>query len=94
MALTLHKKTADGGWTQIANGYQLNFSHFHRLDTCCRDSAVFCNRMTDATGEIHNLITEEAFSAGVYRLDFDTKSYWSTEGSTPFHEATNVSVIR
>lgn len=61
---------------------------------CCRDSAVLCNRMTDATGEIHNLITEEAFPPGVYRVDFDTKSYWKSEGSTPFHEVTNVSVIR
>lgn len=50
--------------------------------------------MTDATGEIHNLITEEAFPPGVYRVDFDTKSYWKNEGSTPFHEVTDVSVIR
>lgn len=57
------------------------------------DSAVLCNRMTNETGEIHNLITEEAFPPGVYRVDFDTKSYWKKEGSTPFHEVTNVSVI-
>lgn len=50
--------------------------------------------MTNETGEIHDLITEEAFPQGVYRVDFDTKSYWKKEGSTPFHEVTNVSVIR
>ncbi|CAG01154.1 unnamed protein product [Tetraodon nigroviridis] len=66
MALALYKKTADGGWTQIANG------------------------MTDATGEIHELVPEEAFPPGLYRLDFDTKAYWMNEGNTPFHEVTNV----
>ncbi|XP_049444763.1 transthyretin [Epinephelus fuscoguttatus] len=62
VALKVFQKTADGGWTQIANG------------------------VTDATGEIHNLITEQQFPAGVYRVEFDTKTYWKNEGSTPFHE--------
>lgn len=48
--------------------------------------------MTDASGEIHNLITEQKFLPGVYRVDFDTKSYWKNEGSVPFHEVTNVSI--
>ncbi|TWW57296.1 Transthyretin Prealbumin TBPA [Takifugu flavidus] len=65
MALNLYQRTADGGWTQVANG------------------------MTDASGEIHNLITEQKFLPGVYRVDFDTKSYWKNEGSVPFHEVTN-----
>lgn len=47
--------------------------------------------MTDATGEIHNLITDQVFPPGVYRVDFDTKSYWKNEGSAPFHEVTSVS---
>ncbi|XP_029904895.1 transthyretin [Myripristis murdjan] len=46
--------------------------------------------VTDATGEVHNLITEQEFSAGVYRVEFDTKTYWKTEGSTPFHEVADV----
>ncbi|XP_011618262.2 transthyretin [Takifugu rubripes] len=66
MVLNLYQRTADGGWTQVANG------------------------MTDASGEIHNLITEQKFLPGVYRVDFDTKSYWKNEGSVPFHEVTNV----
>ncbi|XP_031167686.1 transthyretin [Sander lucioperca] len=48
------------------------------------------NGVTDDTGESHNLITEQQFSAGVYRVEFDTKSYWKNEGSTPFHEAADV----
>lgn len=48
--------------------------------------------MTDASGEIHNLITEQEFPPGVYRVDFDTKSYWKNEGSVPFHEVTNVRI--
>lgn len=48
--------------------------------------------MTDATGEIHNLITEQEFPAGVYHVEFDTKTYWKNEGSTPFHEVADVSI--
>lgn len=48
--------------------------------------------MTDDNGEVHNLITEQAFPAGVYRVEFDTKSYWKSQGSTPFHEVADVSI--
>ncbi|XP_041648043.1 transthyretin [Cheilinus undulatus] len=48
------------------------------------------NGVTDANGEIHNLITEQQFPAGVYRVEFDTKTYWKSEGSVPFHEAAEV----
>ncbi|XP_070688779.1 transthyretin [Pempheris klunzingeri] len=48
------------------------------------------NGVTDANGEIHNLITEQQFPAGVYRVEFDTKAYWKTAGSTPFHEVADV----
>ncbi|XP_076583136.1 transthyretin [Chaetodon auriga] len=66
VAFKVSRKTADGGWTHITNGY------------------------TDAAGESHNLITEQQFSAGVYRVEFDTKAYWNSEGSTPFHEVAEV----
>ncbi|KAM7388783.1 hypothetical protein PAMP_024933 [Pampus punctatissimus] len=69
VALKVHRKAADGGWTQIANG------------------------VTDATGEIHNLITEQEFPAGVYHVEFDTKTYWKNEGITPFHEVADVSIM-
>ncbi|XP_054452864.1 transthyretin [Anoplopoma fimbria] len=46
--------------------------------------------VTDATGEVNDLITEQQFSAGVYRVDFDTKTYWKNEGSVPFHEVADV----
>uniref|UniRef100_A0A8D0A1X6 Transthyretin n=1 Tax=Sander lucioperca TaxID=283035 RepID=A0A8D0A1X6_SANLU len=52
------------------------------------------NGVTDDTGESHNLITEQQFSAGVYRVEFDTKSYWKNEGSTPFHEAADVYKVK
>lgn len=48
--------------------------------------------MADNSGEIHNLITEQQFTAGVYRVEFDTKSYWKSIGSTPFHEVADVSM--
>uniref|UniRef100_A0A672Z4D3 Transthyretin n=1 Tax=Sphaeramia orbicularis TaxID=375764 RepID=A0A672Z4D3_9TELE len=46
--------------------------------------------ITENDGEIHNLITEEEFPAGVYRVEFDTKTYWKNEGSTSFHEVADV----
>ncbi|KAF7651208.1 hypothetical protein LDENG_00114360 [Lucifuga dentata] len=48
------------------------------------------NGATDMTGEVHNLITEQDFSAGIYRVEFDTKTYWKNEGSRPFHEVADV----
>lgn len=43
------------------------------------------------TGEVHNLITEQEFTPGVYRVEFDTKAYWKAEGRTPFHQLADVS---
>ncbi|AWP11353.1 putative transthyretin [Scophthalmus maximus] len=51
---------------------------------------LIANGVTDATGEIHNLLTEEQFPAGVYRVEFDTKAYWKNQGGTPFHEEADV----
>ncbi|KAI4892498.1 hypothetical protein NFI96_018303, partial [Prochilodus magdalenae] len=48
----------------------------------------------DAAGEVHEIITEQDFTPGVYRVEFDTKTYWKAEGRTPFHEiADSKSVI-
>uniref|UniRef100_A0A9J8B2H5 Transthyretin n=1 Tax=Cyprinus carpio carpio TaxID=630221 RepID=A0A9J8B2H5_CYPCA len=44
----------------------------------------------DMTGEVHNLITEQEFTPGVYRVEFDTKAYWKAEGRTPFHQLADV----
>ncbi|XP_056133643.1 transthyretin isoform X2 [Lampris incognitus] len=48
------------------------------------------NGVTDVTGEAHNLITDEEFPAGIYRVEFDTKAFWKSQGSTPFHEVADV----
>ncbi|CAM9128238.1 unnamed protein product [Lampetra planeri] len=47
--------------------------------------------VTDDTGEVHGLISEQQFPAGVYRVEFDTKTYWKSRGAAPFHEAVDVS---
>lgn len=48
--------------------------------------------MADASGEIHDLVTEQQFTAGVYRVEFDTKTYWKNQRMVPFHEWADVSV--
>uniref|UniRef100_A0AAV2KWT2 Transthyretin/hydroxyisourate hydrolase domain-containing protein n=1 Tax=Knipowitschia caucasica TaxID=637954 RepID=A0AAV2KWT2_KNICA len=35
-------------------------------------------------------MTEEQFTAGVYRVEFDTKAYWKSKGTTAFHEVADV----
>ncbi|XP_062411718.1 transthyretin [Sardina pilchardus] len=52
--------------------------------------AQLASGVTDPTGEVHELITEQDFTAGVYRVEFDTKAYWKAEGRTPFHEVAEV----
>lgn len=65
---------------------------FQGATIICRQIFIIpCYSVTDATGEVHNLITEQQFPAGVYRVEFDTKAYWKSEGSTPFHEVADVS---
>ncbi|XP_028817433.1 transthyretin [Denticeps clupeoides] len=54
------------------------------------DWAQVASGKTDASGEVHDLIAEQDFAAGVYRVEFDTKAYWKAEGRTPFHEVADV----
>ncbi|XP_026879618.2 transthyretin [Electrophorus electricus] len=45
---------------------------------------------TDTAGEVHELITDQDFIPGIYRVVFDTKAYWKAEGRTPFYEFADV----
>ncbi|XP_053469827.1 transthyretin [Ictalurus furcatus] len=45
---------------------------------------------TNIAGEVHDLLSEQDFKPGVYRVEFDSKTYWKTEGRTPFHEVAEV----
>ncbi|CAJ0957918.1 unnamed protein product [Ranitomeya imitator] len=42
--------------------------------------------VTSEEGEIHNLVSEENFVEGVYKLELATKRFWSKVGLSPFHE--------
>ncbi|XP_031468771.1 transthyretin [Phasianus colchicus] len=50
----------------------------------------FATGKTTEYGEIHELTTEEQFVEGVYRVEFDTSSYWKGLGLSPFHEYADV----
>uniref|UniRef100_A0A6I8P2G7 Transthyretin n=1 Tax=Ornithorhynchus anatinus TaxID=9258 RepID=A0A6I8P2G7_ORNAN len=52
---------------------------------------LFATGKTTEFGEIHELTTDEKFVEGVYRVEFDTKSYWKVLGLSPFHEKADVS---
>uniref|UniRef100_A0A8C4X0B2 Transthyretin n=1 Tax=Eptatretus burgeri TaxID=7764 RepID=A0A8C4X0B2_EPTBU len=42
--------------------------------------------VTGRTGEIHNLMTDADFPAGLYKVKFDTKPYWKKAGISAFAE--------
>uniref|UniRef100_A0A803JDQ2 Transthyretin n=1 Tax=Xenopus tropicalis TaxID=8364 RepID=A0A803JDQ2_XENTR len=45
---------------------------------------------TTELGEIHNIITDEQFTEGVYKIEFATKTFWRKLGLSPFHEYVDV----
>ncbi|XP_012512049.1 PREDICTED: transthyretin [Propithecus coquereli] len=50
----------------------------------------FASGKTSETGELHGLTTVEKFVEGVYKVELDTKSYWTGLGISPFHEYAEV----
>ncbi|XP_069588422.1 transthyretin [Ranitomeya imitator] len=51
---------------------------------------LLSTRVTSEEGEIHNLVSEENFVEGVYKLELATKRFWSKVGLSPFHEYVDV----
>lgn len=49
-------------------------------------------RKTNEFGEIHELTTDELFIEGLYKLEFDTSSYWKALGISSFHQYADVSI--
>ncbi|TFK12272.1 Transthyretin [Platysternon megacephalum] len=45
---------------------------------------------TSEHGEIHELTTEKQFVTGLYKIEFDTVTYWKGLGLNPFHEHADV----
>ncbi|XP_074841914.1 transthyretin-like [Carettochelys insculpta] len=45
---------------------------------------------TNEHGEIYDLTTEEQFVTGLYKIEFDTVTYWKGLGLNPFHEYADV----
>lgn len=41
-------------------------------------------------GEVHELLTEQDFKPGLYRVEFDSKAYWKAESQTSFHQVADV----
>ncbi|XP_074841915.1 transthyretin [Carettochelys insculpta] len=50
----------------------------------------FATGKTTEFGEIHELTTDEQFVEGIYKIEFDTSSYWTELGLSPFHEYADV----
>ncbi|XP_061454477.1 transthyretin isoform X1 [Rhineura floridana] len=50
----------------------------------------FASGKTNEFGEIHELTTDEQFTEGLYKVEFDTSSYWKAFGVSPFHEYADV----
>lgn len=50
------------------------------------------HRKTTEFGEVHELTSDDKFVEGIYRVEFDTSSYWKALGLSPFHEYADVSI--
>ncbi|KAM8887762.1 transthyretin [Synchiropus picturatus] len=87
MGIKVYRKSTE--WVQVAAGYVPDMLEVFQ-DISQTHSCSLHGRMTDAAGEIHNMITEQEFPAGLYRVEFDTKAYWLSEGTKPFHEVADV----
>ncbi|CAN9499069.1 unnamed protein product [Ophioblennius macclurei] len=78
--LTTHVlNTGDG---VPASGVDLSL---HRLDTKLMIWTMLSVRTTDSNGRCHGLIGREAFIPGMYKLRFETGSYWDGLGQTCFY---------
>nr|7RLK_A Chain A, Transthyretin [Notamacropus eugenii]7RLK_B Chain B, Transthyretin [Notamacropus eugenii]7RLK_C Chain C, Transthyretin [Notamacropus eugenii]7RLK_D Chain D, Transthyretin [Notamacropus eugenii]7RLK_E Chain E, Transthyretin [Notamacropus eugenii]7RLK_F Chain F, Transthyretin [Notamacropus eugenii] len=51
---------------------------------------LFAAGKTNDNGEIHELTTDDKFGEGLYKVEFDTISYWKALGVSPFHEYADV----
>ncbi|XP_075172161.1 transthyretin [Anomaloglossus baeobatrachus] len=51
---------------------------------------LLSSRVTSEEGEIHDLVSEQDFVEGVYKLELATKRFWSKLGLSPFHEYVDV----
>ncbi|XP_061851590.1 transthyretin isoform X1 [Colius striatus] len=51
---------------------------------------LLSSKQTNDNGELHELTTKEQFSAGVYKIELDTASYWKRLGLNPFHHHADV----
>lgn len=62
--------------------------------TCAEGNCdvLFFYRKTNEFGEIHELTSDEEFVEGLYKVEFDTSSYWKALGVSPFHEYADVSI--
>nr|XP_009687723.1 PREDICTED: transthyretin-like isoform X2 [Struthio camelus australis] len=48
------------------------------------------SKQTNENGEFHELTTKEQFVTGIYKIEFDTASYWKGLGLNPFHQYADV----
>ncbi|KAM9097383.1 transthyretin [Sarcophilus harrisii] len=51
---------------------------------------LFASGKTNNNGEIHELTSDDQFGEGLYKVEFDTISYWKAFGISPFHEYADV----
>ncbi|XP_013872271.1 5-hydroxyisourate hydrolase b [Austrofundulus limnaeus] len=57
----------------------------HRLDSKLMIWTMISIGTTNEKGCCHGLISQEAFTPGMYKLRFETGSYWESLGQTSFY---------
>nr|AFM90273.1 transthyretin precursor [Callorhinchus milii] len=51
---------------------------------------VLSTGMTGQAGEVHDIVTEATFVEGVYKVHFETSTYWSSLGLAPFYDCADM----
>lgn len=90
MQIVLHRMKSDSSWEILKQGYGTRIRSF-ALNFNLKKK--FTNRKTNEDGRLLGLIAKEEFSAGMYKMFFDTSSYFKEMNTNTFYPHVEVWVL-
>ena len=82
--------------TRVSIQYTVNWNKRGRITSiCCNQFCIlnFLYRVTNDDGRCPGLLTKEQFPPGLYKITFDTKSYFTSIGVRGFYPYVDVSLL-
>ena len=89
--ISLHYKTPGSEWVLVKQGY---FNHYFTLILLI-NYLCYMNkhRNTNDDGRLPHLLTTEEFKAGLYKMTFDTETYFKELNTSTFYPHVKVDII-